>query len=412
MIDNSDYVLPMVAVEAIKHKFDNTLVGFFVGKRVAFQLVKNYVTNTWENFGFQNVIRDDDGFHFFKFDSCTGVNQVKLHKVHVVAYSEDGLSLIATQIGKPVTLDAFTSDMCVNPWGRIGFARALIEVIAERELQQLKWIWLFLRPSTSKTFINTPLNVLELRNSYDKRMESDDTIVESGLIDGNENTPKENLASLVNEESNNDVEEVYADTKDTEAISKGASTPSMTVLNVYVCAVLESHVDVTSLASVCSRVFRNSDWTSNASYCSMGCRIMVGWNMDVVSLQFIYAGNLQSKRRGLWVDLELHRHVVRDKPWVLMGDFNVALNMEDIYSWSSSMNSAMCDFKEYVKKIKIIDINSSGLHYTWNQKPKGGRGVLKKLDHIMGSLEFVDLFPGSYALFQDFRSFSGYSKDP
>ncbi|GJX43346.1 hypothetical protein Tco_0260022 [Tanacetum coccineum] len=452
---------------------------------------------------------------------------VKLHKIHVIAYSEDGLSLNSTQIGKPVALDAFTSDMCVNPWGRIGFARALIEVIAERELKhevvmvvpledgtghinvtikvEYEWKpplcldchifchtnaqcpkkvvvpvdnndsnkadvehndgfttvvskkkkWKMVennpkrqfegikfakpkatfvyrpkkvatnsdQPSTSKTFIVTPLNVLELRKSYDKLIESDDK-----LIDGNEDTPKENLAGHVNEESDNVVKEVYADTKDTEAISKGASTPSMIVLNVYVCAVLESHVDVTLLASVCSRVFRNSDWTSNASYCSKGCRIMVGWNMDVVSLQvlsfsaqtlhvsilhkasnkslfctFIYARNLQSERRGLWADLELHRHVVRDKPWVLIGDFNVALNMEDIYSGSSSMNSAMCDFKECVEKIKIIDINSSGLHYTWNKKPKGGRGVLKKLDRIMGNLEFVDLFPKSYALFQPYK---------
>ncbi|GJV67317.1 trichome birefringence-like protein 3 [Tanacetum coccineum] len=61
---------------------------------------------------------------------------VKIHKVPVVAYSEDGLSLIATQIGKPIMLDTFTSAMCAEPWGRIGFARALIEVTAEKELKQ------------------------------------------------------------------------------------------------------------------------------------------------------------------------------------------------------------------------------------------------------------------------------------
>ncbi|GJR87711.1 reverse transcriptase domain-containing protein [Tanacetum coccineum] len=168
----SDCVLPMAAMDAIKHKFDNTLVGFFVGKKVAFTLVKNYVVNTWGKFGFQNVIRDDDGFHFFKFASSSGVEKVieqgpwmirgtpiiltkwspsltiskdevtrvpvwvKLHRVPVVAYSEDGLSIIATQIGTPITLDAFTSDMCVNPWGRIGFARALIEVSAENDLKK------------------------------------------------------------------------------------------------------------------------------------------------------------------------------------------------------------------------------------------------------------------------------------
>nr|GEY15346.1 hypothetical protein [Tanacetum cinerariifolium] len=55
---------------------------------------------------------------------------VKLYNVPVLAYSEDGLSLLGTQIGKPVMLDAFTSSMCVESWGRISFARALIEIDA------------------------------------------------------------------------------------------------------------------------------------------------------------------------------------------------------------------------------------------------------------------------------------------
>ncbi|GKG30900.1 hypothetical protein Tco_0423388, partial [Tanacetum coccineum] len=53
--------------------------------------------------------------------------------------------------------------------------------------------------------------------------------------------------------------------------------------------------------------------------------------------------------------------------------------------------------------IEVMDINSSGLHFTWNQKPKGGCGLLKKLDRIMGNTEFIDTFPGAYALFQPYR---------
>ncbi|GJS13021.1 zinc knuckle CX2CX4HX4C containing protein [Tanacetum coccineum] len=56
---------------------------------------------------------------------------VKLHHVPIVAYSEVGLSLITTQIGKPIRLDAYTSNMCLQSWGRSAYARALIEVSAE-----------------------------------------------------------------------------------------------------------------------------------------------------------------------------------------------------------------------------------------------------------------------------------------
>ncbi|GJQ90642.1 reverse transcriptase domain-containing protein [Tanacetum coccineum] len=61
---------------------------------------------------------------------------VKLHKVALVAYSEDGLNLIATQIGKPLMLDAFTSTMCVEAWGRISFARALVEISSDTDLKK------------------------------------------------------------------------------------------------------------------------------------------------------------------------------------------------------------------------------------------------------------------------------------
>ncbi|GJW34259.1 putative reverse transcriptase domain-containing protein, partial [Tanacetum coccineum] len=41
---------------------------------------------------------------------------VKFHHVPIVAYSEVGLSLITTQVGKPIRLDAYTSNMCLHSW--------------------------------------------------------------------------------------------------------------------------------------------------------------------------------------------------------------------------------------------------------------------------------------------------------
>ncbi|GKD98937.1 RNA-directed DNA polymerase, eukaryota, reverse transcriptase zinc-binding domain protein, partial [Tanacetum coccineum] len=198
--------------------------------------------------------------------------------------------------------------------------------------------------------------------------------------------------------------------------------------NLSVCTILESHVDILALTNVCSKVFRFWEWSSNAILCNKGCRIILGWNKDVVDLMvvaqsdqaihtktfhkadnkvlfftFVYAGNLYKYRRHLWEELNLHKLVVRDSPWILMGDFNVAFNIEDSHAGSSLMNVGMCDFKDCVKCIKVMDINSFGLHYTWNQKPKGGNGILKKLDRIMGNVKFVEGFPSAYAIFQPYR---------
>ncbi|GKC80318.1 hypothetical protein Tco_1131092, partial [Tanacetum coccineum] len=70
-VEDTDFVLPVENVLAARNKFANSLVGFFVGKSVAFPLVQNYVKKTWGKYGFQKVISDDDGVFYFKFTSVT-----------------------------------------------------------------------------------------------------------------------------------------------------------------------------------------------------------------------------------------------------------------------------------------------------------------------------------------------------
>ncbi|GKA65942.1 putative reverse transcriptase domain-containing protein [Tanacetum coccineum] len=171
-VENSDFVLPIESIQIVKNKFANSLVGFFVGKGIAFPLVQIYVSRAWKEFGFQKIMRDDDGFFYFKFESIKGMEQVleqgpwlirnsplilnkwsvnmslskddvkkvpvwvKMLKVPVVAYTEDGLSRITSQIGRPIMVDSFTSEMCDATWGRMGYARALIEISVDKALKQ------------------------------------------------------------------------------------------------------------------------------------------------------------------------------------------------------------------------------------------------------------------------------------
>ncbi|GJZ69373.1 RNA-directed DNA polymerase, eukaryota, reverse transcriptase zinc-binding domain protein [Tanacetum coccineum] len=91
------------------------------------------------------------------------------------------------------------------------------------------------------------------------------------------------------------------------------------------------------------------------------------------------------------------------RPWVLLGDFNVALNIEDNSSGTSSITCGMGDFKDCMEEIEVRDLNQTGLHYTWNQRPNGEMGTLKKLDRIMGNTAFMASFPRSFASFQPYR---------
>ncbi|GJU12878.1 zinc knuckle CX2CX4HX4C containing protein [Tanacetum coccineum] len=68
-----------------------------------------------------NLIRED----LIKVLVC-----VKLHNVLMVAFTSDGLSIIATKLGNPIMLNSYTSSMCMESWGPGSFARAMIELDA------------------------------------------------------------------------------------------------------------------------------------------------------------------------------------------------------------------------------------------------------------------------------------------
>nr|GEZ75992.1 hypothetical protein [Tanacetum cinerariifolium] len=68
-----------------------------------------YVSNTWRKFGFKRITRNDDGVYLFKFTTKSGeVTKVpvwvNMYNVPILAYSEDGLSLLGTLIDAAVGL--------------------------------------------------------------------------------------------------------------------------------------------------------------------------------------------------------------------------------------------------------------------------------------------------------------------
>ncbi|GJX25505.1 hypothetical protein Tco_0231801 [Tanacetum coccineum] len=54
--------------------------------------------------------------------------------------------------------------------------------------------------------------------------------------------------------------------------------------HLNICAILESHVDVSCLNNICTRVFTRWMWTSNGFLCNKGSRIILGWDPDHVDI--------------------------------------------------------------------------------------------------------------------------------
>nr|GEU84751.1 RNA-directed DNA polymerase, eukaryota, reverse transcriptase zinc-binding domain protein [Tanacetum cinerariifolium] len=102
-------------------------------------------------------------------------------------------------------------------------------------------------------------------------------------------------------------------------------------------------------------------------------------------------------------NLLTHKHYMHNRPWCLLRDFNVSLFVDEKSTGSSFIDTGMRDFQDYVDVIEMSDVNSTRLRFTWNQKPKGDNGVLKKTDRIMANIEFYTSFVGSSAIFQPYR---------
>ncbi|GKA28309.1 zinc knuckle CX2CX4HX4C containing protein [Tanacetum coccineum] len=156
VFDGVNISIPRKVIEKVSTRFEHTLYGYFIGKRMAFPVVEYYARNNWAKHGLKRIMMNSKGFFFFKFDSRAGLEAVleggpwlirksliilkkwsmdtRLLKEELTLFKEDGISLIATFIGKPVMLDSYTSSMCNDSWGRSSFARCLIEVNSEADL--------------------------------------------------------------------------------------------------------------------------------------------------------------------------------------------------------------------------------------------------------------------------------------
>ncbi|GJY34943.1 putative reverse transcriptase domain-containing protein [Tanacetum coccineum] len=149
-----DVAVLVDSISAISECFANTTYGFFLGKKVAYPVVANYVRNTWGKYRlvclifssstrlFSFQISSMDGLdvmlengpwfiqnnplilkkwhpdeNLLKEDVNTVPIWVKLHGIPVTAFSKDCLSAIATKLGTPLMHESYTSDMCMQILG-------------------------------------------------------------------------------------------------------------------------------------------------------------------------------------------------------------------------------------------------------------------------------------------------------
>nr|GEU74946.1 hypothetical protein [Tanacetum cinerariifolium] len=76
VFDSFNIYIPRKAVEKVSTRFEHTLYGYFIGKRMAFPVVEYYVRNNWAKHGLKRITMNNKGFFFFKINSHAGLEAV------------------------------------------------------------------------------------------------------------------------------------------------------------------------------------------------------------------------------------------------------------------------------------------------------------------------------------------------
>lgn len=189
-------------------------------------------------------------------------------------------------------------------------------------------------------------------------------------------------------------------------------------------SLLETHVKKDSANFVSNSVSPRFTWLFNYD-CHSNGRIWVGWDPGVWKIQllkhgsqhiscsattigsndhffvsFIYAMNTPEERRELWSDLLNFRDSISSNgitpTWILLGDFNVCLNANEINGGSSRFTTGMQDFKDFLQDSITTDLRLSGNVYTWWDCNKS-RPIQKKLDRALVNGDWLVSFPMAHA---------------
>ncbi|GJU49287.1 zinc knuckle CX2CX4HX4C containing protein [Tanacetum coccineum] len=122
--DGVNISIPPKVVKKVSLRFEHTLYGYFIGKRIAFPVVEYFVRNNWAKHGLTQIMMNSKGFFFFKFKSHVGLEAV----------FEGGPWLIRKS---PIILKKWSMDTRLHKEDltrQSSFARCLIEVNSKADL--------------------------------------------------------------------------------------------------------------------------------------------------------------------------------------------------------------------------------------------------------------------------------------
>lgn len=133
------------------------------------------------------------------------------------------------------------------------------------------------------------------------------------------------------------------------------------------------------------------------------CSILMEGMSEEIFRSFIYASNSMEERKELWTDLKAHHDspMMRNKPWLILGDFNEILDMDEHSGHEDNQFqlSGMREFQDMVNHCALMDMSYQGPRLTWCNKRDNGL-ICKKLDRALMNDAWIQSYPQSYSVFE------------
>lgn len=170
---------------------------------------------------------------------------------------------------------------------------------------------------------------------------------------------------------------------------------------------LETKVKAHNTTKVQKRFGPNWTWVDNNGYFDKG-RIWIGWCSDLVDFRameiheqyihgiltsvdrkhaimvtVVYGLNTIGERKELW--RKLGRLGVQDWPWLLTGDFNSILLLEDRRNGAEVTLHELVDFRAFIDDMGLAEIPSVGSYFSWSGKGDGEIRVQSRIDRGLGN---------------------------
>ncbi|KAL0283633.1 UNVERIFIED_CONTAM: hypothetical protein Sradi_7222400 [Sesamum radiatum] len=152
----------------------------------------------------------------------------------------------------------------------------------------------------------------------------------------------------------------------------------------------------------------------------IGNRIWLAWDVDFVDVDIVETGDqfihcsvclraLHTRvmitvaygvndvigRRVLWADLTRLSTLTTTVPWLVGGDFNTVVDTSEVCGQSGDIRGAAEEFRGCLRDTGLITLPMQGERFTWHNCSRDSRSLWKRLDRLLVNDQWLTTWPST-----------------